>query len=336
MKALVVGAGSIGKRHLNNLKTLGVDGLGAVDVRPDRRAEVTESLGVTAVYESVEEALAESYDAVIVGVPTRYHVEVAQKAIDAGAHVLIEKPISDSLEQVDHLLEKAATNDLVVMVGYTYRFWPPLIQAKRAIDAGEIGRVYSAQITFSEYLPDWHPWEDYRSWFMARRDQGGGAILDESHTIDIARWFFGDVDGVFCVGGTVSELEIDADDLAEMVLTFRSGVVANVHMDIYGRKHRKTLSVYGEKGNIDWDFYENRVSIYHADQKATQSWNYNCDRNDMFLEQVKCFLGAIDGKDRPPVDGYDAVETLRVIRAGIESAESGSMVRLPNSKESSK
>lgn len=328
MRLLVVGCGSIGKRHVGNFKTLGVEHLGAVDTREDRRQEVVERLGVTSVYKNVDEALAEGYDAVLAGIPTRFHVDVASKAIAAGAHVLIEKPLSDTLEGVDDLIEKARSNGLVLMVGYTYRFWPPLRRIKELLDAGAIGRVYSAQITFSEYLPDWHPWEDYRSWFMARKDLGGGAILDESHAIDISRWLFGDVAEVLCVNGTFSHLEITADDLAEMILVHRGGTVASVHMDIFGREHRKQMAIIGESGNIAWDFYANTVTVARVDGGVRETLAFSCDRNDMFLEEARCFLDCIEGRAIPPVDGTDGRKTLELIVAALDSSQARRAVRL--------
>ncbi len=328
MRLLVVGCGSIGKRHLGNFQALGVEHLGAVDTREDRRVEVAERFGVTSLYGSVDDALAEGYNAVLAGVPTRFHSEVAEKAIASGAHVLVEKPLADRADGVEDLLEKARRNGLVVMVGYTYRFWPPLVRAKQAIDEGAIGRVVSAQIRFSEYLPDWHPWEDYRSWFMADAELGGGALLDESHTVDIARWFFGDVRSVFGFTGRVSGLEITADDLAEMVLRFESGAVAGVHMDIYGRSHRKEMLIQGEDGNLDWDFYANRVTLYRADSKATDVWEFDTDRNEMFLAEARHFLECVEGRATPPVDGADGLETLKVLLAVRRSSQTGRVVEL--------
>jgi predicted dehydrogenase len=328
MRLLVVGCGSIGKRHLGNFQQLGVSHLGAVDPRPDRRQEVMERFGLRSLYGSIDEALRDGYEAALVGVPTRYHVEVAEKAVAAGMHVLIEKPIADRIDGVRELLEKVAKKGLCLMVGYTYRFWPPLLKIKELIDHGIFGRLYSVQITFSEYLPDWHPWEDYRSWFMAKKELGGGAILDESHTLDFARWLFGEVDSIFCVNGQFSHLEITSDDLAEMIVSFRSGAVGNIHMDIYGRHYRKEMAIIGEKASGYWDFYANQVKVYHAEGKTWQTWQFSCDRNDMFLAEDRHFLDCIANESKPMVDGADGLKTLQVILAAVESSKAGRLVRL--------
>lgn len=328
MKLLVIGGGSIGKRHLGNFQKLGVSEIGIVDTRSDRRQEIAEKFGITALYESVDEALSEGYTAAVVAVPTHYHLDVAEKAVDKGLHLLIEKPISDRTERIQNLLKKAQEKSLTLMVGYTYRFWPPLQKIKELIDRGDIGRLYSVQITFSEYLPDWHPWEDYRSWFMARKEMGGGAILDESHTLDFARWLFGEAESVFCINGQFSHLEITSDDLAEMVVLFKSGAIANIHMDIYGRHHRKEMVIIGEKGNCYWDFYANQVRFYYGEGKTWQTWQFSCDRNDMFLAEARHFIDCIANNSKPVVDGFDGLKTLELILAAIESSGKGGLVRL--------
>ena len=133
MNALVVGCGSIGKRHLRNLQEIGVDRLGAVDSREDRRQEVADALGITNLYASVDEAMADGYDAVVAGVPTAYHMAVARSAIEHNAHVLVEKPLANNDEGVEELLKEAERRKLIFMVGYTYRFWPPLQKVKQLL-----------------------------------------------------------------------------------------------------------------------------------------------------------------------------------------------------------
>jgi predicted dehydrogenase len=155
-----------------------------------------------------------------------------------------------------------------------------------------------------------------------------GALLDESHTVDIARWFFGEVASVFAFTGRVSSLEITADDLAEMVLRFDSGAVVSVHMDIYGRSHRKEMLIQGEDGNLDWDFYANRVTLYRAGGKSTEEWDFDTDRNEMFLAEARHFLECVEGTAVPPVDGADGLETLKVLLAARESSDTGRVVEL--------
>lgn len=328
MRLLVVGAGSIGKRHLQNFRQLGVDHVGVVDVRADRRQEVAERFGITRLYPDIDRALQDDYDAVVVGVPTAYHTEVTVKSVRAGAHVLMEKPISNCWDGLSEVLSEVRRKNLVCLVGYTYRFWPPLLKVNELLERQLIGKVYFADITFSEYLPDWHPWEDYRSWFMSKKEQGGGALLDESHAVDMARWLFGEIEEVFCLTGNISHLEMTADDYAQFIVNYASGASGTIHMDLFGRKHRRSIDTYGEKGNICWEFFSNRVDVYHVEEGFTETITFTCERNDMFIAEAKHFLDCIAGRAQPRVGMEEAMRTLKVLLAGVESSETKKMVRV--------
>jgi predicted dehydrogenase len=326
-RILVVGGGSIGKRHAGNFKQLGAH-VGVVETRADRRAEVTEKIGV-GTYEDLDTALKDGYDAVVVGVPTAFHASVAAKSVEAGAHLLIEKPIGNVVADMQKVLKEAERKKLAVLVGYTYRFWPPLLKLKELLDRSVIGRVYSVDIVFSEYLPDWHPWEDYRAWFMSKKELGGGAMLDESHAVDMARWLFGEIGEVFCRTGNLSHLEMTADDYAQFVVSFASGAMGVIHMDLFGRKHRRFLHVCGERGNVSWDFFANRIDIDHVEGRHTEILNFTCERNEMFLTEARHFLDCIEGKAAPVVTGADGLQTLRVLLAGIESSDTKKAIKVP-------
>jgi len=328
VKLLIVGCGSVGKRHLGNFKTIGVDDIGAVDKRSDRLKEVQEKFSVKKVYSDLDAALNEKYDAAVVATPPSLHIPIATKLAENKCHLLIEKPISDNLDGIETLLKVVRDNKLILLVGYTYRFWPPLIKVEELLKKKILGRVYSVRIEFSEYLPDWHPWEDYRTFYMAKKELGGGAILDESHTIDFARWFFGEIKEISCINDKISTLEISSDDIAEMLVRFKSGVVGNIHLDIFGRSHRKNLEIICEKGNIYWDFYQNKVEIYYGDDKRWEIYPYNCERNLMFLEEAKHFLQCVRNGTPPKISGEDGVKTLKCVLAAIESSKTKKVIKM--------
>ena len=325
-RILIVGAGSSGKRHLGNYLSLGVRDIGAVDTRPDRRAEVVERFGVQRVYASLEDAFQERWDGVVVCTPPSSHVPVARAAVEQGAHVLAEKPLASSLDGVQELERLVKEKGVTFTAGYTYRFWPAINKFRDLALAGAIGRVYSVRIIFSEYLPDWHPWEDYRSFYMASQEAGGGALLDESHTVDFARWIFGEVVEVAGFNGRVSTLEIASDDLAELVLKFQSGAVGSIHLDIFGRSYQKSMEALGEHGNLRWDYYQNRVELYHAADRRWEAFLFTEERNHMFLEEDRHFLKCIAGEATPKVDLQDSLRTLRCLMAARESSRTGRFV----------
>jgi predicted dehydrogenase len=330
MKILVVGAGSVGKRHLKNLQQLGVSDLTAVDTREDRLEEIkTAVTGVKGVA-SLEAALKEKFDGAVVAAPPHVHVSIGRLLIEKKIPILMEKPLADREEGVRELLEKADQNKIPIVTGYTYRFWPPLVKISQLLDQKPIGRILSVRIEVSEYLPDWHPWEDYRDFFMAKKEQGGGALLDESHMIDIALWLFGEIEEIFCVNEKLSSLEITTDDLAEMIVKFKSGAVGSLHMDIFGRAHQKGMTVIGDEGNLIWDPDKNEVRLFRAAAKAWETFPFVCERNEMFLEEAKHFIAVIKGQEKPRLNGWDGYKTLQYILAARDSArQKKSLVMTP-------
>lgn len=327
MKLLIVGGGSVGKRHLRNFRSLGVESFGVVDPRVDRRAELAPEPGVIATFETLEASLGGGFSAAIVCAPTAFHVPIGTACLEAGMHVLMEKPLSHTMDGVDEMLETARARGLTFMVGYTYRFWPPLQRLKTLLDEQRIGQLLFMHVAFSQYLPDWHPWEDYRTWFMSKREQGGGALLDESHTLDMVRWLVGEIDDLWCETGNLSKLEMTADDYAQFVVRFANGVRGTVHMDVFSRQPFRSLEFSGEEGNIRCDLNANEITV-HVPGSDPVVERFTCDRNEMFVAEARCFLEAMAGRTPAVVSGDDARRTLRIIIAGLESDRSGCRVRV--------
>ena len=272
MKFLCIGAGSIGKRHLRNLLAIGVkpEDLAASDPREDRRAEVA-AMGITSLHETYEHALDSSdFDAAIVCSPTNLHIPQAIDLAQRGIHILMEKPLGHNLDGADELAAVVARNKITVLMAYIFRFSPLTTKVRELLDAGAIGKVLYVRGEFSEYLPDWHPYEDYRSFYMAEKSQGGGSILDQSHIMDLVHHLFGGFESVHALNGNLSSLEVRSDDYSELTIRLKSGAVASIHTDMFGRDHVKTLEVKGETGNILWNSTENLVTLYDpGDQGQT-------------------------------------------------------------------
>ena len=324
MKVLVVGCGSAGKRHLRNLLQLKVDEICAVDSQKDRLEEVR-SLGIQLCSSSIQEALQKGSkpQAAVIATPPKFHIPHATELLDKGCDVLIEKPLSKDLDGVDDLIEKAKRLNRLVMTGYTYRFWNPLIFMKRLLDEGKIGRPLTARISFNEYLPDWHPWEDYRKFYMASEDLGGGALLDSSHTLDIARWFFGEVKALCGICRRISRLEIETDDFVEILLEFNNGVFCSVRMDLIDRAHQRDMTITGEEGNLVWDFNKNQVNLYDAKTKKWENFAFQDERNDMFVSELSYFLNCIQRLQKSNYDLDECKRTMELVALCRESQQEG-------------
>jgi predicted dehydrogenase len=328
LHALVVGLGSIGRRHARNWAALG---LGPVSVARQVGLAQPEPLGVAArEFFDLDEALATRPDVVLVTNPTGLHVDTALRAVRAGAHVFVEKPLGDSLDGVAELLSAAQTARRHVMVGYNLRFHPGLARVKELVGAGAVGRIVSVRATVGEYLPGWHPAEDYRQGYSARRDLGGGAVLTLSHELDAVGWLLGAPAQVMGVAIHATSLEVDTDDVAEITLRYPR-CLASVHMDYARRPPARSLEVVGEEGVLRWEYDEARLFRYAP---ATRQWRVEegdrrFDRNDMFLAELAHFASCIHGDlDRPLIDGTQGAAILAIALAALRSSDTGRAVEL--------
>ncbi|MEW6715911.1 MAG: Gfo/Idh/MocA family oxidoreductase [Chloroflexota bacterium] len=325
---LIIGCGSIGKRHLRNLRQLGIKDLAAFDVRQDRLDEIQKEFDIP-VFNDLESALCYDVRVALICTPTSLHIPPALAAARKGCHLFIEKPLSHSLESVDELIEEVMQHNLLTLVGCNFRFHPGLQYIKNLIENEKIGRVMYAGAKFGQYLPDWHPWEDYRHGYSAQRSLGGGVILDRVHEIDYLRWLFGEVKELYCSADHVSNLEIDTEDVAEIIMHFSGGMVASAHLDYISRRYMCELEVLGEAGSIYWSYQDSKVAVYLASDQTWHSviWE-KYDPNSMYLEEMQHFINVLAGLEESQQDVEQASRVLRIALAAKQSAITGSKVAL--------
>jgi len=326
MKLLVVGCGSIGERHIRNLKTFFKGEILACDTDPKRLSVVGKKYHIQ-TYTDLEQAL-DRTSAALVCTPPSSHIPIALVAAKHGAHVFVEKPMSHNLKGVNELIKKAKKENLVIFVGYNFRFHPGIKLVKKMLDEGRIGKALSARAEFGQYLPGWRPWQDYRQGYTARKELGGGIILDGSHEIDYIRWFLGEVEEVFCSAGKISNLEVETEDTAEIVLKFRSGVIAEIHLDFVRRDYSRNCALIGEKGSIVWNYPEKLVKAYSAQGRRWRTFDISGEPNDMYVHEMKHFIRCVQGKEEPLVSGEEGKRTLEIALAAKQSAKTGKIVRL--------
>jgi predicted dehydrogenase len=316
LAVLVAGAGSIGRRHVANLAALGVERLAVCDPDEERRA----APGVES-FVALEAALERfAPDAVFVCTPPALHVEHARAAVAAGSDVFVEKPLAASLDGVCELEREAAAAGAVVQVGYNLHFDAPLLRVRELVDAGVIGTVRYARIEFGQYLPDWRPWQDYRASYTARRALGGGIVLDASHELAYALWLLGDPVDVRCLAGRVSELEVDVEDCATILLRFASGAHGDVHVDFVQRAPTRTCTLAGDRGTIACDLDARTVSVFRA---ATDEWQRDVlagTGDDAYVEEVRHFLDCCATRLEPRVGLDLGRRTLAVALRALADA----------------
>tara|TARA_B100000989_G_scaffold299039_1_gene292367 strand:- start:18052 stop:19044 length:993 start_codon:yes stop_codon:yes gene_type:complete len=330
MKFLCIGSGSIGKRHMRNLISIGIkpDDISALDPREDRRQEIT-NLGIKNIYQNLDEALLKKYDAAIICSPTNLHISQGIQIAKRGIHILMEKPLADDLEGIDELKSEIKKNNVNLLMAYIFRFSPLTEKVRDILNTGGIGKVLRVRGEFSEYLPDWHPYEDYRSFYMAEKKQGGGSILDQSHIMDLIHYLFGGFDTVFALNGNLSNLEVNSDDYSELIVRLKSGVIASIHTDMFGRDHKKEIEIKGEKGNIYWSSTDNYVSHYDSKTKVKNVYKkFPNDFNLNYITEIKHFIECCKGNESPKASLQDGIETMELILGAYKSVELKSEVKL--------
>jgi predicted dehydrogenase len=328
MRFLVIGTGSIGQRHCRNLVSLGQEVL-AWDPDPSRLREAASTPGVTPVA-TLEQGLEARPDGALICTPPASHLELASRALAADAHLFIEKPISHTTDGVDALLRGAKRARRRIMVGFNLRFLPSLGRVKELLGEKRIGEILSVRAEFGSYLPDWRPGRDYRDNYAVRAALGGGILLDAIHEFDYLLWLFGDAARVSCTAEHRSGLAGDTEDLVEATLRFESGVLAQVHLDYVQRVYRRNLQVIGDGGNIVWDYPTHSVTVeapgaarVREDLSAQET-----DANGMYLAEIERFIGGAEHGSLPPVDGREALRSLRLVQGAKASARAGRWVRL--------
>jgi len=345
VKILLVGLGSIGQRHARNLRALIGDDLDLLAYRVrgrphvisasltvDADADVETRLGVRRVA-TLDAALAERPDAVVVANPNPAHLPVALAAARAGCHLFIEKPISHELAGLDEFEALVAERQLVCFVAYQLRFHPGVRALQRMLADRAVGRVISARVLFGEYLPAWHPYEDYRETHPARRALGGGVLLSQVHDLDLVYALFGRPTRMFALGGHLSDLEIDVEDTASLLMEVRVDgrpVPVHVHQDYLQRPPRRVYDVIGEAGRVTLDFGRQVLERVDAAGEIVEACAFpGFERNTMFLEEMRHFLACVAGDETPRVTLRDAEQSLRMALAARTSLETGRVVEFP-------
>lgn len=344
MKILFAGLGSIGQRHLRNLRVLLGDTVQISAYRARRQSPVLntdmtvranaelESLYGVRSFDRLDAALDDRPDAVFVTNPNSLHLSVALAAARQGCHLFIEKPLAHNLEGVNTLIDLVEKQRLVAFVAYQFRFHPGLQQIKRLLAQGRLGRLLGAHIVNGEYLPAWHPYEDYRGTHPARRDLGGGCLNIQTHELDYALWFFGMPQSVFAVGGHLSGLEVDVEDSVSVLMQCRSDgrpLPVHVHLDYLQRPAQRVCEIYGDAGKVRFDYYANVLAFNETSNDQTEICRFDSfERNQMFVDELKHFFSCLRGESVPLVDLREASRSMAIAQGARTSLEKGKVVQV--------
>jgi predicted dehydrogenase len=320
---LIAGLGSIGRRHLANLRALRWHRIRLY--RTGRSTQPNADLAGLPVDYDLSEALARRPVAVVVSNPPALHIPLALAAARTGAHLLIEKPLSSDLEGVAELESLVADRRLTALLGFQFRFNPGLRQIRAWLRTGAIGTVVSAHVHWGEYLPDMHPWEDYRLGHAARPELGGGVLLTLCHPFDYLRWLIDEIEDVSAIESRRDILGLSVDTSVDVAARFACGASAHVHLDFVQRPPHHQLTVIGTGGTITWNQSDSAARRYCAvsRRRETVLAPDGFERNWMFRDEMRHFLACLREEEQPFCtieDGRAALEVSLAARQALARA----------------
>ncbi len=324
MVILIVGLGSIGKRHLNNLESLGIPCRDIRIMRTRRGAaafgdEVIKTHGGRhEIFTDLSTAL-EGSDIVFVTNPNSLHVETALRAAKRGCSVFIEKPLGISMDGVDSLIAEVARHGTTACVGYDLRYHPLARTLKQIVEKNEIGEVRWAETWMSEQVTDWHPWESHTVSYACRKDLGGGVIMTQSHEIDLLHFLFGVPRRISTRAWIDPSLPMDVPNVAESWIDFDSFTVR--HFVSYLGPKRRFVHISGSKGYVYWDFYGGTMRVQRKGTLEIIREPDGFERNRTFLSEIESFLQSVQNHTDPETNALsEARDVLRTLLAMEESA----------------
>jgi predicted dehydrogenase len=300
-KILFVGLGGAGQRQLRIFRQLLPSSTVFMAYRRTRatpllRSDFTvdEKNSVEAAYnlrtfDTLESAFAEQPDLAVVSTPTSCHREPMMMALEAGCGVFVEKPWAECLMGFPAFRDGVLAKQLPFHISFQRRFNPQIVRAHQAVTSGFIGRPMAASFTVYSDVPSWHAYEDWRALYAVRQDLGGGVLLTEIHELDLANWFFGLPDAVFCTGGNRSAEDLGVEDTTHITLLYAAFSV-QITLCFMHKKPSRSFHVAGTAGDITWDGQKNSLCITRFGRATEDDIDLTVTNDAMFIAQAERFL----------------------------------------------
>lgn len=315
-RVLVVGCGSIGKRHARLLtEQPGVEVL-VCDALDENLKLATEQAPGSQGFSDFEAALAEKPDAVFVCVPNHLHRPMAIAALDAGCHVLCEKPVADTIENGQAIAQAAAASDRMLQVGYSLRSHAGLQRLKELVDEGVCGNIIGGRAMVGTYFTLMCATTDYRM------TEPNALIIDYTHLLDYLALLIGQIVRVSAESATLGDLPMmPSPNVFSILLTHASGALSQMHADYVQHPQRSMAEVCGDEAVLAYDFQQYELRIFHRDKPGYEVERVVTGRDDIYRVQIADFLEAIHGDRVPKCTAEEGVAALKAAMAAVQSAE---------------
>lgn len=312
MKFAIIGYGSIGSRHLENLINLGEEDI--VIVSSHLMTSEIDVCGKTVnVVDNINLVL-DSVDIMIITNETNLHLKYLKIAINQGIHAYVEKPLSSESNELDYILKKAKEKKLIIALGTQFKFNELLIKLKKLIDENYFGRIISVMSSHGEHIADYHPNEDFKLSYSANKNQGGGILLTQIHHLDYLDWLFGPFSHAYANEMKSPALEIDVESVVNYSLvSARTSLQVHGHMNYFQRPKSTTLSIIGETGSAFWNYEDNSMKLFKNSNFEEEI--SNSKRNQMFILSMKNFIESVREIKIPKSDITDGIRVLRIVES---------------------
>mgnify|MGYP001160088525 FL=1 len=314
---IIVGLGSIGRRHLRLVREVRPD-IFIILVRSGKGEKWPEEKLADLIVNTIFEAVKIRIDAAIISTPVISHVADAIKLIQNEIPILLEKPLSHKLDLAEKLYKAWLEKKTLVLIGYCLRHTAAASFFYKKIQDSNIGNILSVSIKCESYLPKWRPDQDYRNTVSARKELGGGALLELSHEIDYANWFFGPFKSVSSILINSKTLDIDVEDMVDILLETHNNKPVYIHLDFCSKISSRFCSVKTDKGELKWDINKNNIT-WKDHKSINNTWKFEEGRDEMYINQLNHFFDCVETDSKPKVtikDGISVVELLDSIKAG--------------------
>lgn len=289
---LIIGVGSIGERHITNLRSLGYQNLWVLRSRNlPYRTISPDWVQAVDTWEKVAEI---NPKAAFICTPTSLHFAQTMTCLKMGMHVFVEKPISHLAHEKDQLLELIEEQKKLCFVGYMMRYHPLVAKMKGFVMDRPLGKLLSFTSHWGEYLPNWHPWEDYRESYAARKELGGGAALTLSHDLDLIFHLVQQpLKRHFYLPNRASSLQVTAEAGADFLLEFENGSTGHVHLNYYQNPADRYTELIFENGSLRFDYYKCSLTERRPDGEEVHVVP-DFDRNQLFINELVDFFAKIN------------------------------------------
>ena len=326
MRILILGGGSIGQRHIKNLKLLGHQDIYCLKREPDAGFASEYDVTVITDYNELNEIRPQ---VVFVCTPTALHLEGLKYASSIGAHIFMEKPLIDTHHGLGIAKELLSNYNQVFFVGFMLRYHPMVDKIKDVLARGLLGKIFSARFEFGSYLPFWHPYEDYKISYAARAELGGGVINTISHELDLIQYLFGEPDSICCQAKEFKLLGIEVEEQCEAILEYPDKHIT-LHLDYLQKDYDRNIKLLGTDGKLLWNWHDKFYTLKLFGQEPVRvEQDDSFDVNNLYLDELKDFFDLIvENQITHSLDAINAIRNTELMLTMHDSNKRGKTVQI--------